>query len=311
MKFTRLSIVVLLFICSCSVVPKHNTISKEQPVRTEKPKFFVSVPIVEFSSYNTPRVDVDIEGRRYLVKLDLGFRGHISVDSQLLNAINSKSFVGEKLMYGIRGQGYAKKMFRISKLKIGAMSFSPPIVQEENSEFLKETKFYKDKQQLPLKEEEGRLGWELFEKSNLLIDIQHSRIAFCDSLDTLKQEGFAVESFIRAPLLLERGLVEFIAETPAGPLLCMLDTGATWNVLHSELDNRKSIDVAVWESDNVLEYPSFKIEGVDFGPMSFHRMPIRIPIQIEAILGMEFFQDNIVFLDFSEKSAYFLKGSQE
>lgn len=43
-----------------------------------------------------------------------------------MDSISSKTFVGERSMYGVRGKEYNKKLYQISKAKIGAMTFSPP-----------------------------------------------------------------------------------------------------------------------------------------------------------------------------------------
>jgi hypothetical protein len=84
---------------------------------------------------------------------------------------------------------------------------------------------------------------------------------------------------------------------------CVLDTGSTWNVLNE--GNEEISEQALWLPDNIVQYPFFQIEGSDFGPIAFHRMSIRIPIRIEAILGMEFIKNHRIFLDFANKSIYF------
>jgi len=84
----------------------------------------------------------------------------------------------------------------------------------------------------------------------------------------------------------------------------MLDTAASWNILNGEIEDGKSVDEAMWDESNLVECPSFKIDGTDFGKIAFHRIPIKIPIHIEAILGIEFFQKHLVFLDFANGCAY-------
>ncbi len=87
----------------------------------------------------------------------------------------------------------------------------------------------------------------------------------------------------------------------------MLDTGATWNMFNSKIGETHSLDEMIWDDKNIFQYSSLQVNGKDLGPIIFHRAPINIPIQIDAILGMEFFEDNIVFLDFSKRTAYFYK----
>ena len=302
MKFRRWAILLLFFAFGCSALREQNVTSKEQSVKSEKEVFFVSVPIAKFSSFECPCVNIEIEGKEFLAKLDLGFQGDLAIAKEPLTRISAKTFVKEKSMYGVRGKEYKKKLYRIPKAKIGVMAFSPLMLQEESEEFLKDAQFLQNEEDLSAREEEGALGWELFYNANLLIDMKNSQIAFCDSLDTLKERGYAVERFTKVPLLLERGLVEFEAETPNGPLRCMLDTGSTWNIFNIEFEEQNS---SVWEPENILKFLFFKIGKVDFGPISFHQLPIRVPIPIAAILGVEFFKTHLVFLDFVEKTAYF------
>lgn len=306
MKFKRLTVLILLLNYSCTVSKKQDTALIEQPAKPEKPIFFVSVPITKFSSIESPCVDVDVEGKMFSMELDLGYRGDVTVTRESSDLISSKEFIREKLMYGVRGKEYSTNLYRIPKTKIGKMTFFKPTLQEETKEFIRDSTFVQDGGE-PTPREPGRLGWELFYNVNLLVDIKNTHIAFCDSLETLGKQGYAIECLTKTPLFIERGLLEFDAETPEGILRCILDTGATCNLLNSEIEDEKSLDQVIWDPDNGLEYSFFKIEGKDFGPISFHRIPIKLPIHIEAILGMEFFQENKVFLDFSGKCAYFAK----
>jgi nitrate reductase alpha subunit len=89
------------------------------------------------------------------------------------------------------------------------------------------------------------------------------------------------------------------------PYLDIQIAGSTWNILNAEIEAGKSIEQAVSEPSNILTCPSFAIGDEDFGTIAFHRIPIKLPIRIEAILGMEFFENHTVFLDFVEKFAYF------
>lgn len=308
MRSIPLVLLMLFYACSCTLNRKTETVLTVESDQ-KKETYFVPIPFTKFSSIQSPCVQVNIDGKTFSVELDLGYRGDLTFTKETIDLISSKSFICEKPMYGIRGKEYPTSLYRIPKAKIGAMTFFKPILQEERPELVKDSVFVKNGGE-PSPREPGRLGWELFYNVNLLVDVKNSQIAFCDSLDTLEKQGYQVESFTKTPLLLERGLVEFQAQTSEGLLLCMLDTGATWNMLNSEIQNGKSIEDEMWKSENIIEYTSFKIDKNEFGPIAFHRMPIKIPIRIEAILGMEFFQEHQVFLDFAGKWAYFLKASK-
>ncbi len=209
-------------------------------------------------------------------------------------------------MYGFKGKEYPTNLYRIPKIKIGAMAFIQPILQENTEQSRKDSVIVQNGNK-PSPREPGRIGWELFHNVNLLLDVKNSKIAFCDSLPTIEDHGYKITDFIKVPLLLERGLIEFETDTPDGHLRCMLDTGATWNVLNSKIEEENSIEQVIQDPSNILEYSSFQIGTEEFGPVAFHRIPIKLPIHIEAILGMEFIEDHLVFLDFAEKYVYFSK----
>ena len=298
----------LVWVAGCTVKEnQQNSIDNEPVVSRQKP-YFISVAIDKFSSIQSPCVDVEIEGNKFSMELDLGLDGYLTISHAESDEIRNKNFIREKQMYGFRGTQYLNKLYRLPQIQIGKMTFVEPLLQEENADFLKNSVSVENGGD-PSPGESGRLGWKLFRNVNLLIDVKNSNIAFCDSIETLKNQGYLVETFIKTPLILERGLVELYVSTPEGPLLCMLDTGATWNFLNTELRQGTTIDQAMWDPQNILECPSIKIEGEDFGCTSFHRIPIDLPIYVEAVLGMEFFQQRLVFLDFKNGYAYFSKNN--
>lgn len=299
---------IFLFATSCNISNNQKITQFEESPRNQKP-YFITVPITKWSAIQAPCVDIRIENKTFPVELDLGFRGNLTFTAQWVETLSSKTFLREKSMYGIRGKEYATKLYQIPALEVGKMTFFKPILQEEKEEFTKDSTFVKKGQKQSPKEP-GRLGWELFYNVNLLVDAENSLIAFCDSLETLAKQGYEIEQFTRSPLLLERGLVEFNAEIPEGILRCVLDTGATWNMLNCGIEETQSIDDLMWHVDSIVERSSLKINGNDFGPISFHKLPIKIPIRIEAILGMDFFKNHIVFLDFRNKYVYFSKNKE-
>lgn len=309
MRFKTILVMVVLLVSSCSITQKQTTTPPRDTAVSKRNSYFIEAPITKLSSIDCPCIDVEIDSKQLSMELDLGFRGDLSIEEDHIDLVSEKSFISERIIHGIRGKQYSVKVYRVPKAKIGKMTFIQPRLEEGSREFTKNSTFVQNGGE-PSPREPGRLGWELFYNVNLLIDIKNSKIAFCDNLNTLRERGYDVDSFISTPLFLEQGMVEFDTETPAGPLRCMLDTGATWNFLNTEIEEGRIFDQVVWDPENVLDYTHFKIDGKDFGPIAFHRIPIKIPVHIEAILGMEFFQDTLVFLDFSNKTAYFAKDHQ-
>ncbi len=302
----KLIIFLFLLAAGCSV-KQYQEVPAQKAVLASRPKpYFIPVAIVKLSSIQSPCVEIEIEDRQFIMELDLGFQGDLIITKDSFNLIASKDFIREKQMYGFRGKQYPTNLYRILKVKIGKMTFNKPILQEGDSEFINDSVSVENGGP-PSPQEPGRLGWKLFYNVNLLIDMKNSQIAFCDSIETLENQGYPINTLTKTSLYLERGLVEIFAATGEGSLRCMLDTGATWNILNTELREGVSLDQAMWDRSNILNYPSLKIEGNDFGQIAFHRIPINLPIDIDAILGMEFFQDQLVFLDFKNRCGYFSK----
>jgi predicted aspartyl protease len=263
--------------------------------------YFVPIPFTKFSSIQAPCLDMQLEGQTYSLELDLGFQGDITLDRELLDHVPVKTFLRSALIHGIQGKQYRTNLFQLPEITIGATTFTEPIIQTNSPEFTNDSVF--TKHGIASTQEVGRIGWQLFQSANILIDVANGGIALCDSVETLKMQGYATENFATTQLLTDRGLLEFEATTSEGVLRCALDTGASVNVLHKE--TTESIQAAIWEADNAVRISSFMIEDQNFGPITFHQIPIKIPIPIKAILGMEFFRTRVIFIDFSKNLAYF------
>jgi len=307
---TCLLVISVVLYCGFIRLTQKNTSRTTEHIKNSFGTYYVPVSIIKLTETGLPCLSVEVEDKLFSMELDLGFRGDIAIESPFIHQIPTKSFICIKSMYGFRGIESQNTLYQMPKIGIGAMTFIQPILQEYSEKSRNDAVIVQEGSSLSPREI-GRIGWELFHNVNLLLDIKNSKIAFCDSLETLKKQGNIVEDFIKTPLLIDRGLVEFMAESSTGSLRCMLDTGSTWNILNTEIEAGKSIEQVAWESENILEYPSFHIGNTDFGQIAFHRIPINIPIPIDAILGMEFFEDHLVFIDFAEKHVYFQKTTQK
>ena len=145
----------------------------------------------------------------------------------------------------------------------------------------------------------------LFNQYTLFLDLDHSTITICDSIETFREKGnHLLSTFTKIPFLDDRNLIEFIAMSPDGPLRCFLDSGCTFNHINVENLDNKPLDEMVQNEENFVDYLTFQIEGKDFGPITFRPFPIKLPIHIEAILGMEFLSEHLVFIDFKNRYIY-------
>ena len=286
-----------------------------------KGSYFEEVPIVE-SFANIPCIEIEIEGKKIMAEVDLGSTKLISLPGEFLKELNHKSFLKQGSYYGIRGKKYHSDLYEIPKIQIGGMTIYQVWAEEINLEFTKDSALGEKKQESsdqPL----ARVGWGLFSMFNVFLDCENNKIAFCDSLDTLRKHGYPVNSFVETPILLDRNLIEFEVKTNKGKMRCVLDTGCTFNMLNKDLENGSSehmifnldnidkfevlnpdnSDLSVFDLKNFYEIPVFKIGKKDFGKTTFAK--IKMPLEIDAFVGMEFLRSKLVFIDFPNCKIYF------
>lgn len=257
--------------------------------------YFIPLHIHGYSPSNMPFVEVDIENRTIPAIIDLGFQGMFSLPPILVKDINKRNWVKLDRTYGLRGKIYENDIYEIENIKIGKMSFPSVKINEENLKFIQDSIL----EGAPLQEYRfGTIGWELFTEYNLLVDCRQYILALCDSVKTLKQQHYPVEAFTETSLISSDFLI-IEAVTEEGPIWCLLDTGSTWNLLNCNLENE---DLFAYNDEDIQEFTSFKIEGNEFGPTTFRR--IQSPVKFDAILGMEFFDSHLVFIDFENKKVH-------
>lgn len=294
-------VVFLIFLYACSHKNEKNT----EKVGTKK-CYYIPHKISKFSAANVPCVDVKIEDKTISMEIDLGYSGNLIILNERINLFESEILTKEKSIFNFKGHEYRIKQYRIPKIQIGQLTFHNVLSQEETQGMRQDSTIIQDNIK-PSPRDPARLGWKLFRNSNLLVDIHNSQIAFCDSFETLQTRGHFADKFVKAPLKIENGLLEIEAISANGPLECILDTGATLNFVNSELTQDENLDHVIFESSKAVQYPIFEISGYDFGTITFYPIPIQIPIPVNAILGMDFFENHIVFFDFTEKFVYFQK----
>lgn len=269
-------------------------------------QYFFSVPVEECKVTRLPSIALEVEGYTVWAVLDLGLKGNFTFHDTFLSQLKKKTYVSSTKRYDFRGNEYERKIYEIPKVQIGPFSFYDYYGLEEGSDFRRNSAITHKAQEAS--QEEAKVGWQLFQETNLFLDLGHKQIGFCDSFATLEKEGYAADTFVQVPFDVERGLIEIQGMTPEGPLLCTLDTGMTWNVLHKEIEDGTPLEEFALNPKNIISLPSLTIAGKETGPLSFHQIPLKLPIKIEAALGMEFFRAYRVFIDFKEKQIYIAPG---
>lgn len=290
---------------------------------TKGDTYFIPMKINGFSSGRIPYFIVKIENQTVCAKIDLGYEGHIALPSHIIKKLSAKKFLGSKPVYGIKGRIHQSDIYEVEKIHTESVSFYPVLIDEVSLDSQYDVNLIEEGK--ILESDVGKVGWRLFQSFNLLVDHKNSTLALCDSLETLKKQGYPVDFFIESPLLLDHGWIEFEVETGDGILRCVLDSGSTWNMLNKDLNdscnghmiftpenadqyltlNPENKSLLIFDPKDIQDVSVFNIGGKAFGPMTFNR--IKSPIAIDAILGMEFFEDTLIYIDFSNRKIYFFE----
>ena len=186
----------------------------------------------------------------------------------------------------------------------------PVTLDEENKNFHNDTEIIPPKDGTLVKVA-GSLGWGLFHRVILCLDINFSMIGICDSIETFKNELHPLDTFSRVPLLDDHDFIEFEVMTPNGLMKCLLDSGFTSNCLNTVQHSDKSLGQLITNDKYAIKYETFQIGSKDFGPIIFRPIPLNFPFHIDAILGREFLADHVVVIDFINREIYIAKSERK
>jgi hypothetical protein len=296
----------ILFCILCAACSKPSI--KKSGDKPQTLPFFYSVPVEQFSSSGAPRFNLQIEDQVFSIDLDLGSSGNLSLDSDKIQSIKNKMFKRVGKSHGIRGKEYYYNSYEVPEIKIGDAELLSIILDEENKDLLDNALLLANPNIIP-DHGEGRIGWPTFYHSNLLLDIPHMEIGFCSSLDNLRNHGYDPDAFTAVPITLDRDMIEFDLQTEKGTLRCVLDSGATRNLFHSPLTETQSLEERLKDASSYIQYTTSHIGAYNVGPITFIPVPLLLPHQYQAMLGMEFIHKHIIFINFAEKMIYFSKPS--
>ncbi|HEY2811615.1 MAG TPA: hypothetical protein VGJ00_09540 [Rhabdochlamydiaceae bacterium] len=286
--------------------------------------YFVPLKIEGFTSAAIPYFEMTVENKSIRAKLDLGYQGSLTLPTEFIQKLSRKRLHGSEFSYGMKGKTYEKDVYEIPGIKIGPMAFFRIFAEEASLEFERDVKFGKKDENI--EEDSAVLGLCTLYRFNFLLDCLHQSLILCDSLQTLKKHGYPIESFTETPLLFDRRFFEFEAVSDMGTLRCLLDTGCTLNflnkdeednshmVLRGDIDqlhvfNPENEDLMSIDLDKECKLTTFQIGNKDFGSMYFDR--IKSPLDIDALIGMEFFKKTAVFFDMQNRKVYFWKPSDD
>ena len=265
--------------------PSHEKIHPSLP-----PHSFYPFTLTE-SDARIPCLQAEIEGIPFLAKLDIGYDGVLSLPKHLLEQLAHKRDAETVLFKGIKGGEYESPVFTLPQLNIGDLTLMDFPAEETNLEFERDTNLgiHTDPPDAI-----ARIGWRAFFGTVVLIDFNKGIGACCDSLETLKEQGYPLEQFVSTNLLPGEQYVGFEADIGNRKIKCILDTGCTLNLINT-LSTDEESEFGSVDLDNPLPSSVLSIGGRDLGPCVFYKTPL--PFGVEAIIGVDFLETQIICID--------------
>lgn len=271
--------------------------------------YYFSIPI-EFKPYShLPVTSIEIEGKNHKVEIDLGARMPLSLRETILKDLIKKPN-GTSRRVDIWGNEYETPLFHIPKAKTGDFTVKKIETREESYDFAtKNSTVYDDTDRT---EEErcqytGRIGRGFFSGKNIFMDFHNSIFILCKDLKDLGRDGYKFENLTSAPFEITLSGILLKTETDIGITRFVIDTGSTISILRSSLTapnlETKRYGLSVFSS------VKFSFNGIDLGPQDFCLLEIS-PVfkEMDGLLGMDFLQEHIIYLDFKTNTAYIGKS---
>lgn len=292
-RFLYLCIGVVLGIFCISKYPNH-------------PSLDIRLPVNFSHSLLEPIVNIEIEGTKYSVFIDLGSVGYeFHLEDRILKKIKNKKALGVGEFSDLRGNLYSCPEFCIPEIKLGEAAIFNSTVTERNHRFLHNAHVWPISNTQRLIDEEtsridGKIGLPVFQNYNCLFDFPNSVIILQKDIEDL-EKIYPPNKFVRTPFSIEKYGIVLSIETDAGIHRVVLDTGATVSVIKKSIItpvNTKEVEEEYYSTNKLI------IEGCDYGAWELAQFDISEKWDVDGCLGADFFVEHAVYLDFHNKMAY-------
>jgi hypothetical protein len=260
----------------------------------------IKIPVLFTVHPYHPLIHSEIQGKKIDLLVDSGACEHLYISKEILGQVRKSEEIGHVKIHDLRGNSYDWKIHSVQDIKIGSLDLLNYDVVEETPDFHEHTGLGSSLRDSSSQDSGGRVGWRFFENHATLFDFPNSSIHMAKKMDDLKGEGlFKQKGFIAVPFAIQDGAIVLTIKTDLGSHKMILDTGSTYCIL-----SRSKVDVA-----NIRYYSSSKllINGCDFGDWEFALTDITDLINIDGVLGADFFLEHAVCFDFANQTAYIQK----
>lgn len=273
---------------------------------------FLALP-VQFSSSNLPYTEIELEGRKYLATIDLGGTIECALKPELLEKV-SKQYYDSSKWIDIRGNIYEAKEYIVPLVKIKSAEIRKLKIKAEDPKFKNEGSLLWGDPETSSRENgrpiDGRLGWIFLQSLHPFFDFKNSVFYFTrgyKSLRYLKEEGYPIDKLQSFPFEMTRFGCVFRIDTEYGLKKFLADTGSSRIIIKpSRFQNLEESKITTISTEKqTILFEKFMIGTQDFKDTKAYFFEFSDQFEnIDGILGMDFFQENIVFLDFDEHKAW-------
>lgn len=270
-------------------------------------KSWVKIPVFFTIPYE-PLIHSEIENIPYSLLVDLGGSRSLYLKETNLKNLSLKKWTQETQLKDIKGNVYLSDQYQVPKVKIGPLEFQNVEVVEEKIEFSENNIIWNSiKNTNPNRKAskiDGSIGCPLFQNYCCLFDFPNSAIYLGKSFD----KDISHKNFVKVPFTLEKYGVVLSVETDQGLHRFSLDTGAGFSVIRNSLIDKMHLkELGKGTNRWYFQTKKMTLDGYNFGQWEFALYPIAEEFDIDGSLGIDFFKEHAIYLDFSNRIAYIKK----
>ncbi len=264
----------------------------------------VLIPIRFIPFMGTPLLDIELEGKKYSLDVDLGCSYLLCLDSKVLDGVKSKEPAEEIDTFDIHGKKHTLRGFKLPKFSIEKdLIISGAIARVESVDFIQEGSqilpdipfLHKTISKIYLFSADGRVGWPIFKELKCFFDFPNSVIFLAKELESLKSHiNGSLDEFTRTTFDLSPAGIILETDTDLGKMRFLLDSGSTWSLLQKTMKRGNLSFVS----------QKFEINGINLGRQKFWFYELPDHLKIDGILGVDFFKKNAICIDFHNKDIY-------
>ncbi len=247
-------------------------------------------------------IEVEVEGKKYPVKLDLGAACQFAFFREALENISEKKFVEFFTTTDLKGNQYKVSGYSVPLIKAKNLECKDAVILEESRDFVTKGAVLwrlddKKNSQIPFI---GRVGRYCFKSNNLFIDFPNSMLFVTSSMDQLKKDHWPICDLFETSFEMGRWGIILSIDTDIGVKRFILDTGANASILReSHLQVREAAP-----GRQIFTTTKFALGGHDFGPFDLSLFEMASAVDADGLLGIDFLKKYAIYLDFENNKAF-------